>query len=174
MNQSNLIGKILLTFFSITIVFVGYLYYLGTTVTIEPIEEVFVGGQWVRYRDYNTDFPGDVRLFDDGVYSNASPLYISGEAQSAWFSESRTPAEIVAPDGTKLWDGNVITDERYLYEMTVPFFTEADIGDYQGDATFIIYTTEYTDDNPDEPMRQYSYSASIIIADGHDSVEIDE
>ncbi len=165
MKSSQLIGKILLTFFSGTIVFVGFLYYLGATASEQPVVETLVDGQWVRDRINHDEYPGDVRLLDEGTYSNAQPLFITGEAQSAWFTEIRTPAEIIAPDGTKLWDGSIVTDERYLYNMIVPFYAEAEIGDYVGDATFVIYTVAYSEENPDEPTRQYSYSANIIIAD---------
>lgn len=161
MNSSKLIGKVLLTFFSMTIIFVGYLYYLGATVPVETIDEVLVDGQWVRYRDYNTDFPGDIRLYDAGPYGN--PLYLSGEAGSAWFFEGTANAEVLAEDGTILWEGFVMSDERQVYDMIIPFELEADIGNYTGDVTLIIYQGDESDaevgDNP-----QYSYAASILIS----------
>ena len=164
MKTSQTIGKVLLTFFSGTIIFVGYLYYLGATVPIEPIEETLVDGQWVQIRGETNDYPGIVQLFTDNLRLDANVLYIAGEAQSAWFSESRAPAEIIAPDGTVLWEGVVATDERYIYDMVVPFDAEAVIDNYVGEATFVIYTVAYTEENPDEPVKEYSYSTEISIA----------
>ncbi len=177
MNTSKLIGKILLTFFTVTIVFVGYLYYLGTSAQV-PLEETLVDGQWVKYQDTSAGYPGDVYLsgqyeFTGGSYVN--PVIITGEARSAWFYKGTAYAELLAADGSVLWEGFVEADEKYIYDMDVPFSAEIDIGNYAGEATFIMYhTDESTIVNETDAPYSHSYSAGIIIADVNDYEEIEE
>lgn len=164
--MNSLVQNFFLTIFILGSVFMGFLYYLGATdPRVSPAgefaeEEVLINGQWVTYRQEREDGdPGEIFIYDDGPHAN--PVFIAGEARSNWFSEAGALAQVIAADGSLLWEGQARTDERYVYDLIVPFITEADVGDYEGVATFIMYPG----DESDEPDREHSFTQPISIVD---------
>ena len=142
--------------------FLGMLYYVNINQPTTPHEEVFmngelIGGEWVTYREYSAEYPGDVILDDTGVYVGPS-IIITGIAYSGWFDEGLALVQITSPDDTVLWDGFAINQSNYLLDMETPFETETiDVGDYTGSATLVFTQRTQADHTP------HVYTTEIVI-----------
>lgn len=119
-------------------------------------DQANVDGQCREYRTFDRDYPGEITIDKKALY--ASPFVISGKARSRWFLHQMADGQVVAPDGTVLWEGLVHTDGPSYLEMIVPFTAKIDVGDYVGEAVLIIRPG----DESDEPT-EHSHSIKITI-----------
>ena len=119
-------------------------------------DQALFDGQCREYRTYDWVHPGEITIDKKAQY--ASPFVISGKARSHWFLHQMADGQVMAPDGTVLWEGLVHSDGPSYLDMIVPFNAKIDVGDYVGEAVLIIRPGDVSD----EPT-EHSHSIKISI-----------